>query len=432
MSEWTIVTLAGIADIRFSNVDKKSVAGEKSVRLCNYMDAYSNNYITADLPFMEATATAPEMERFKVEKGDNIITKDSETPDDIGIPAVVIDDIPNLICGYHLALIKPKRDKVDPIYLSKQLGSQQSAIYFSKLANGSTRYGLSSSAIASIKIPLAPFVEQRRIADVLSTLDKAIEKTEALIAKYQQIKAGLMHDLFTRGVTADGKLRPPREQAPELYQETPIGWIPKEWDVQRVGNIFDIQLGKMLNKLAKTGKWMAPYLGNCAVQWDFVYCSAIEEMNFSPSEREKFSLTPGDLLVCEGGDVGRTAMWRGELEDCYFQKAIHRLRPKSDRVLPAFMLRFMRFAKEVGYFREFTSQSSIAHLTQEKLGAIPMLIPKPNEQKWIAKRFDAIDKLIQGEQANLYKLGQQKLGLMSDLLTGHVRVKLAETEVVSA
>lgn len=229
-------------------------------------------------------------------------------------------------------------------------------------------------------------------------------------------------EVDTRGVTADGKLRPPREQAPELYQETPIGWIPKGWDAPRIGDIFDIQLGKMLNKLAKTGKGIAPYLGNRAVQWDFIDSSAIEEMDFSFSEREKFSLVPGDLLVCEGGDVGRTAMWRGELKGCYFQKAIHRLRPKSDRALSAFMLRFMRFAKEVGYFREFTSQSSIAHLTQEKLGAIPMVLPKSDEQKWIAERFDAIDKLIQSEQSNLYKLGQQKLGLMSDLLTGNVRV----------
>ena len=69
-----------------------------------------------------------------------------------------------------------------------------------------------------------------KIARILQTIDQAIEKTEALIEKYQQIKAGLMHDLFTRGIGADGKLRPPREQAPELYQQTPIGWIPKEWD----------------------------------------------------------------------------------------------------------------------------------------------------------------------------------------------------------
>ncbi len=73
--------------------------------------------------------------------------------------------------------------------------------------------------------------QQRRIAEILSTLDETIEQTEALIAKYQQIKAGLMHDLFTRGVTPDGKLRPTRAEAPQLYKESPLGWIPKEWEL---------------------------------------------------------------------------------------------------------------------------------------------------------------------------------------------------------
>jgi len=268
--------------------------------------------------------------------------------------------------------------------------------------------------------------QQRRIAEILSTLDEAIEQTEALIAKHQQIKAGLMHDLFTRGVTPDGHLRPTRKQAPDLYKESLLGWIPKEWEVISIADAFEIQLGKMLNKLAKTGKWTAPYLGNRAVQWDFVDCMAIEEMDFTTAERQKFSLECGDLLVCEGGDVGRTAMWRGEIEGCYYQKAIHRLRPKSERALPAFMLRFMRFARESGYFREFTSQSSIAHLTQEKLGVMPMLLPKPEEQNRIAERFDAHDELIQSEQTKLTKLRQQKHGLMHDLLTGRVRVPPAK------
>ena len=89
MSEWRVAPLREIADIRVSNVDKKSTPGDAPVRLCNYMDVYANDYIRADLPFMEATATAAEIQRFGVQQGDVMITKDSETPDDIGIPAVV-------------------------------------------------------------------------------------------------------------------------------------------------------------------------------------------------------------------------------------------------------------------------------------------------------------------------------------------------------
>jgi type I restriction enzyme S subunit len=328
--------------------------------------------------------------------------------------------------GRGLGAVQGIAGKADTSFLHYAIA--QNVGFLHRRSQGSTFLAISSGELRLLPIPDIGFQTQGRIAEVISTLDKAIEKTEVLIAKYQQIKAGMMHDLFTRGITADGKLRPPREQAPELYQETSLGWISKEWDVPRIGDVFDIQLGKMLNKLSKSGKWTAPYLGNRAVQWDLVDCSAIEEMDFSPSERAKFSLVRGDLLVCEGGDVGRTAMWHGELEVCYYQKAIHRLRPKSDCVLPTFMLRFMRFAKENGYFREFTSQSSIAHLTQEKLSSISMLLPKPDEQNWIAKRFDAIDQLIQNEQANLFKLNQQKHGLMHDLLTGRVRVPVVHAK----
>ena len=149
---------------------------------------------------MEATAAADEIEKFKVEQGDVLITKDSETPYDIGTPAVVVDDCKGLVCGYHLALLKPNKDIIDPLFLSKQLASFETASYFSRLAAGSTRYGLSNGAIGKTTLRVPSFAKQRAIARTLRTVDQAIEKTEALIEKYQQIKAVLMQDLFTRGI----------------------------------------------------------------------------------------------------------------------------------------------------------------------------------------------------------------------------------------
>ncbi len=149
MREWTREPLANVAEIRVSNVDKKSNPAEQPVRLCNYMDVYTHEYITEDMQFMEATAIPAEIQRFRVERGDVLITKDSEAPDDIGIPAVVVDDIDNLVCGYHVALLKTKKDRVDPIYLSKQLATAETSRYFSRLASGSTRYGLSYGSIAA-------------------------------------------------------------------------------------------------------------------------------------------------------------------------------------------------------------------------------------------------------------------------------------------
>lgn len=357
---------------------------------------------------------------------DLLIANTDVTSGDIaGVPALLPDDLSHekVLYSHHVTRIRITGD-IEVPFLYYLLCLPEYRSHMLRIARGTTVLMLDMHAIKRIPVS-APKIEavRRRIVEILSTLDETIEQTESLIAKHQKIKSGLMHDLFTRGVKPDGHLRPTREQAPELYKESPLGWIPKEWVVKPVSEIFEIQLGKMLSKLAKTGKWTAPYLGNRAVQWDFVDCKAIEEMDFTPSERQKFSLIPGDLLVCEGGDVGRTAMWQGEMEECYYQKAIHRLRPKSSNSLPSYMLRFMRFARENGYFREFTSQSSIAHLTQEKLGAVPMILPNPEEQDRIAKRFDNYDALIQSELSLLSNLRQQKHGLMHDLLTGRVRVR---------
>lgn len=290
---------------------------------------------------------------------------------------------------------------------------------------GGTRAKLNQKELREIEIFLPKRkVIQNKISNILLSIDNSIGKTESLIHKYQQIKVGLIHDLFNRGVTADGNLRPPRKQTPELYKETPVGWIPKEWDVDNIGSLFHIQLGKMLSRAAKTGRWTASYLGNKNVQWDKVDLSNLEQMDFNPAEREKFKLIKGDLLVCEGGDVGRTSMWEGEMADCYYQKAIHRLRPKDGRMIPLLMLRIMRYAKDTGAFTDFTSQTSIAHLTQEKLCKINVMIPKVDEQILMIDRLNGIDQKINTEKAFLQKLVVQKSGLMHDLLTGKVEVKI--------
>ena len=112
-NDWRKTSLKNVANIRFSGVDKKSKPGERKVKLCNYIDVYDNEYITREIPFMEATASISEIETFSVSEGDVMITKDSETPFDIGVPSVVSEPLENVICGYHLAHIKPKLEEIE-------------------------------------------------------------------------------------------------------------------------------------------------------------------------------------------------------------------------------------------------------------------------------------------------------------------------------
>jgi len=311
---------------------------------------------------------------------------------------------------------------VDKWYLYYQMVYHKES--YKQLGNGSTFLEVSKSATESFEICYAPLPEQRAIADVLLTVDEAIAQSESLVRKYQSIKQGLMSDLLTRGVDENGELRPSYEEAPNLYQDTSLGRLPKEWEIKKVDDAFNLILGKMLSKVSKKGKSPFPYLANRNVQWDKLDLSDLDWMDFSDAEREKLELLQEDLLVCEGGEVGRTAIWNNEMKECYFQKAIHRLRSKDRSVLPRFMLRYMRFAAQSGLFTNFTSQTSISHLTQEKLKTLPLIRPKVPEQERIIKIFDNQDELASQEDAMLKKLQLLKQGLMQDLLSGQVRVKV--------
>lgn len=426
MSEWLNARLADVAEIRFSNVDKKTNPGELPVRLCNYMDVYGKgSYITAGLPFMEASATRIEIERFSVERGDVIVTKDSESPDDIGIPAVVVDEIPDLICGYHLALIKPDREKIDSVYLAKQLGSTATASYFSRVANGSTRYGLSSSSIASVSFPLAPLSAQYRIAEILSTVDEAIEQTEALIAKYQQIKAGLMYDLFTRGVTSDGHLRPTYKQAPHLYKESPLGWIPKEWEVKPLSAFtqHDITYGIVQAGLhIENG---VPYIrtgdmsGDRLVREELLCTTRIIADSYKRSE-----VRAGEIVCAIRATVGKVLRVPSDLDGANLTQGTARIAPSS-KTDPTFLLWAIRSERTQRAISLSIKGTTFNEITLGELRKLPVAAPlEILEQKLIGNRLDECDKVIETEKAYLAKLRQQKQGLMQDLLTGRVRVKV--------
>lgn len=437
MHEWRRKPLGNVAEIRPSNVDKKSNLGEQPVRLCNYMDVYTGDYITEDIPFMEATATTSELQRFRVDLGDVLITKDSETPDDIGISAVVLDDIPNLVCGYHLALLKPNRELVDPVYLAKQLASSESARYFGRLANGSTRYGLSYGSIAATPIRLAPLVQQRRIAEVLVTVDEAITQTEALIAKTQQIKVGLMHDLFTRGVTPDGQLRPPREKASRLYKESPLGWIPKEWDIRQLRSCL---LDNPTNGIYKP----AHLIGRGTLLIGQAAFTAERSIDFALSRRavvtdeelRRYGVAAENILVSrvfatvEG--VGQPTLVPPLPEPAVYESNMMRLRVDQSAIRPRLLFEWLRSRRARQRIEGGVNASNQASVNQGVLNPLPVLWQPPEEQDRLVRVIEEHDERYAAEQATLAKLQSMKRGLMEDLLTGRVRVPIADAQKVAA
>lgn len=326
----------------------------------------------------------------------------------------------DMVCSTGFAVLRPI-DPDDSSFIFHQVLSDSIARQVRALETGSNYPAVNERDLRNIRFVKPDLGERRRIASVLDTVDALIESSEAVLAKLRQVRAGLLHDLLTRGLDADGQLRDP-DAHPEQFKDSPLGRIPREWEIEPLGRLFEMQLGKMLNPSAKGGRDSRPYLGNRHVLWERVDVSNLEYMDFSDEERAKFSLESGDLLVCEGGEVGRTAIWRGELSECYFQKAIHRLRPKDGLMVPEFMLAFMVQAAVRNAWQNLISQTSISHLTQEKLAMLLVTRPSLEEQNRIASVIGSHDRLISSEQSELSKLRHLKSGLMTDLLEGRVRV----------
>lgn len=197
-SPWKEVKLSDIADVLVSNVDKKiSTENEHPVKLCNYTDVYYNEYLSRSMDFMMGSATPQEIDKFKLLRGDVLITKDSETPEDIAVPAYVTEDLTGVICGYHLAIIRPKKGLADGLFLSKLFSISTVRHQFFTLANGVTRYGLGSGSIAKAKLRIPEIEEQKVIGKALQAINlEIINKTKQLSCLKEQKKA-LMQQLLT-------------------------------------------------------------------------------------------------------------------------------------------------------------------------------------------------------------------------------------------
>ena len=227
-ASWEVVRLGNVAEVAFSSVDKKTVDGEIPVELCNYTDVFYNRRIRPGMEFMTATASPVECRRWALRKGDVLFTKDSETPDEIGIPAYVTVDMPKVLCGYHLGLARPRAELADGAYLAELLRSPRTAGQFTRIANGVTRFGLTLGATSSLKILLPPLPEQRAIAAILDAIDDTIERTEAVIAATKELRRALLNELLARGVPGWHS---------EWRHVPGIGTVPACWDVVRLGDV---------------------------------------------------------------------------------------------------------------------------------------------------------------------------------------------------
>ena len=207
---------------------------------------------------------------------------------------------------------------------------------------------------------------------------------------------------------------------PAGYKRTEAGVIPEDWGVSTVAAEFSVQLGKMLDAAKNTGV-SKPYIGNRSVQWGRIDLADIDTVPMTSADLRRFRLRSGDLLVCEGGEIGRAAIWEEPIRECYFQKALHRLRPirSYDSYL---MMSFLQLWASTGYLTNYVTQTSIAHLPKDKLETVPLPVPTAAEQRAIAAVLSDVDELIGSLEALIAKKRAIKQAAMQELLTGRTRL----------
>lgn len=419
MCEWSTKKIGEIADLILSNVDKHIEPSEKQVLLCNYMDVYNNRYIKNGHKFSYGSVKPDEFEKYRLKINDVIITKDSETPDDIAVPAMVFDEFDGLVCGYHLAILRPNVNLVSGSFLMHVLQLNEVSRFFSRAAKGATRYGITKDAIMNIEIFMPDLVtEQERIADILSNVDNTIEKTEDLIEKYQKIKVGMMQDLFTCGIGEDGKIRPPYHEAPELYKETELGMLPNEWGLDKLNSISQV-----IDSLHETPLY-ADYGYKMVRANDIKEGPLNTKMTYKVIKEvfEKFTAryTPkkGDILMSRVGSYGVTCYIESEEKICLGQNVVVII-PKIDNMFIYYYLNTNIVKNQIENNIVGSSQKTLSLAYINKL-----LVPVPHlhEQQRIAKALNQHNIELRKEMNHLGKLKNLKQALMQDFLTGKVRV----------
>jgi type I restriction enzyme, S subunit len=232
---WELRKLKHSAKINLSNVDKKTLGGQVKVKLCNYVDVYKNSKITSKIEFMEATATKEQKEKFILQEGDVIITKDSESPEDIAVPAYVLESMDDVVCGYHLAHIKPKI--ITGLFLYYSFLTEKLKDQFCISANGITRYGLGKDSIGGSIFFVPPLLEQQKIASYLDkkseAIDRFINNKEELINLLEEEKKAIITKALTKGLDKNVKLK---DSGADW-----LGEIPEHWGVRRLKYLFKIR-----------------------------------------------------------------------------------------------------------------------------------------------------------------------------------------------
>ena len=436
-AHWEMRRLRNVADMRVSNVDKHVKDGEIPVRLCNYVDVYKNDCINERMDFMRATATHGEIERFRLEKDDVLITKDSETWDDIGVPALVTEPASDLISGYHLALLRPRPDKLAGAYLLRALQSKGLAYQFHIEAKGVTRYGLSHAGIKSVWLLLPSLPEQMAIVRFLDHADRRIRRyiraKQKLIALLEEQKQAIIHQAVTGQVDI-------RTGRPYLaYKPSGVEWlgeVPEHWETAKIKS-----LTRPGYKTFVDGDWIeSPYItpdGIRLIQTGNIGIGEYKEKGFRYISEETFrsfgctEIMPGDVLICRLGEPVARACIAPNLGGRMITSVDVCILKLSDEANAQFLVYSMSSRYYLDWVGSLVRGSTRDRVSRSMLGSFSVPFPPLAEQTAIARYLDKatadIDTDISRAHRQIELLQEYRTRLIADVVTGKLDVRETAT-----
>jgi type I restriction enzyme, S subunit len=325
------------------------------------------------------------------------------------------------VCTTELLVLKPHQDIDGRFFLNAILTKE-----FIEHVNAET-FGVKMpradwDTIGNSVMLFPPVSKQRQIADYL---DRETQKIDALIVAKKRLlelltekRRSMITQAVTRGLTADVPMKDSRIEW--------MGKVPRHWQTPPIYSRYELLLGKMLDEKRITGANLAPYLRNVDLQWHIINIKDLPEMDFDEMDRKTYSLQIGDILICEGGEAGRTAIWSGELQECFYQKAIHRLRPRTSQDYPLFFSFVMEAAVRSGVFAAEGNRSTIQHLTAEKLRNFrfpaPPLVEQIRITEYIQSSIITLNALQTTAGRTIALLQERRTSLISAAVTGQLSI----------
>ncbi|UCA51847.1 restriction endonuclease subunit S [Streptomyces sp. WA6-1-16] len=364
-----------------------------------------------------------ELQHHEVKPGDLIIAGLGDSNHPVGRACLAPESLGPAIVKADCFRARLDESRLTHRYAAWALSSSAVSQQIRTLTRGTTRTRINLDVVREIQVPMPLLGEQHRIAEFLDAetarIDSLSEARNRQLALLNERTSTLIFDAV-RGRSEPG----PRKESSIDW----LGSVPTSWPIMPVSYQFEVLLGKMLNQERAKGAHPAPYLRNTNVQWDRVTTDDLLTMSFPPADHHRYAVHPGDLLVCEGGEPGRAAIWNGQMEKIYYQKALHRIRPRGYSS-PRWLFYFLRAATSQNVFAVEGNSTTISHLTGEQLRGYRLPFPKREVQDRLVNLLDSSSQrqaiLNQTLRTQLGILAERRQALITAAVTGQFDVSTA-------